>query len=106
MYTRIVRCTIKPNRKQDFDRTLNTEVLPELMKQSGLVDEVALYEESDPSQFVSITFWTNKEMANRYARDVYPRLISKLENLSYDIVVTGYEVNTSTMHRIAAGKAA
>ncbi len=106
MYTRIVRCTINPGSRQEFDRTLNTEVLPELVKQSGLVDTVMLYEETDPGQFVSITFWNNKDHASRYAREVYPRLIGKLERLSHDIVITGYEVNTSTMHRIAAGKAA
>ncbi len=101
-----MHCTINPGKKQDFERILNTEVLPVLVKQNGLVDTVMLYEETDPSQFVSITFWNNKEAASRYARDVYPQLIGKLETLSHSVIVTGYEVNTSTMHRIAAGKAA
>ncbi len=106
MFTRIAQCTIKPGRRSDFDRVLNTDVLPELVRQPGLVDVVIMYENGDPSEFVSMTFWQNKDYADRYGEERYLRYVTKLEPLSYGFSVAGYGVETSSMHRIAAGKAA
>jgi quinol monooxygenase YgiN len=106
MYSRVTQATIKPGRKAEFAQLLNESVMPELLKQPGCVDIVQLFQDTDPTQFVSITFWKTKADAERYGRDVFPRLISRLEPLSYNWVVNGYHVEMSTMHRIAAGKAA
>ena len=106
MFTRIVQCTIKPGRRGDFDRVLNTDILPDLVRQPGLVDVTIMYENNDLSEFLSLTFWKTREQAQRYGGEVYPRYVSKLEPLSYGFSVTAYNVETSSMHRIAAGKAA
>ncbi len=106
MFTRFAQCTIKPGRRTDFDRVLNRDILPDLIRQPGLVDVVVMYENSDPSEFVSLTFWKTKDYADRYGQDVYPRYLAQLEPLSYGFSISGYGVETSSMHRIAAGKAA
>ncbi len=106
MFTRVVQCTIKPGRRGEFDRVLNRDILPDLIRQPGLVDVAIMYENSDSSEFVSLTFWKSKDYADRYGQDVYPRYLAKLEPLSYGFSVSQYSVNNSSMHRIAAGKAA
>ncbi len=42
MFTRIVECHLKPERKQEFENKLRNEVLPILQKQPGFVDLIAL----------------------------------------------------------------
>jgi len=42
MFTRIVECHVKPERKQEFENKLRNEVLPILQKQPGFVDLIAL----------------------------------------------------------------
>ncbi|MGE5726523.1 MAG: antibiotic biosynthesis monooxygenase family protein [Acidobacteriota bacterium] len=106
MYTRIAQCTIKPGRKPEFSKALHEVILPQLTQQSGLVDAVELFEDTDPSQFASITFWQTKEQADTYGRELFPRFKALLDPLTYNFVVNSFNVETSTMHRIAAGKAA
>lgn len=106
MYTRIAQCTITSGKNAEFTRVLNNEVLPELARQSGFVDAIALYGNTEPGSVMSITFWQNKELADKYGREVFSRLIQKLQAVSSNWTVEGYNVETSTMHRIATGKAA
>jgi hypothetical protein len=106
MYTRIAQCTIKPGGNAEFTKVFTSEILPELTRQTGFVDSVAVYGDTDPRRVVSITFWNSKESAEQYGREVYPRLIRKLEPLSSDWTVQGYNVEVSTMHRVGISKAA
>ncbi len=106
MYTRIAKCNINPGKNSEVTRVLNNEILPELASQPGFVDAVELYGDNEPGTLVSITFWKTKEQAQQYHRDVFPRFAQKLESVTSNWTVTGYNVETSSMHRIAAGKAA
>ena len=49
MFTRIVECHVKPERKDDFENKLRNEVLPILQKQPGFVDLIALEPEDGRS---------------------------------------------------------
>ncbi len=106
MYTRIAQCTIKPGRRPKFSKVLHNVILPELTQQPGLADAIELFEDADPSQFASITFWQSKEHADAYGSAVFPRFKALLDPLTYNFVVNHFNVESSTMHRIAAGKAA
>ena len=107
MFTRIVECNVKPGKKDEFSNKLRNEALPILQKQPGFVDLIELVSESDPEQIVSISFWRSKEDAERYHREGYNRVLEMLKpHLRQDPTVQTYTVDTSTTHRIAAGKAA
>ncbi len=45
MFTRIVECHVKPEKKDEFNNKLRSEVLPILQKQPGFVDLIALASE-------------------------------------------------------------
>ena len=107
MFTRIVECHVKPERKDDFENKLRNEVLPILQKQPGFVDLIALEPEDGSERQLSISFWNNKLDAERYQRDQYSRIVDSIKPLlKRDPQVQTYTVAHSTPHRISASKVA
>jgi heme-degrading monooxygenase HmoA len=107
MFTRIVECHVKPERKDEFETKLRNEVLPILQKQPGFVDLIALQPEDDSDRQVSISFWNTKQDAERYQRDQFSRITDSIKPLlKREPMVQTYTVAHSTPHRIAASKAA
>lgn len=107
MYTRIVQCTVNPEKRNEFNRTLTSELLPQIRQQSGFVDVVEMFSSTDPNEFVCMTFWKDEASLDRYDEELFPTVVEKLSPcLSGEANVDNYNVETSTIHRIAAGKAA
>jgi heme-degrading monooxygenase HmoA len=107
MFTRIVECRVKPDKRDEFNNKLRNDVLPILQKQPGFVDLIGLTSESDAERVISVSFWKSKEDAERYHREQYNRIVDTLKpTLRKDPTVETFNVETSTTHRIAAGKAA
>lgn len=107
MFTRIVECHVKPGKKDEFSNKLRNEVLPILQKQPGFVDVIGLASEKDSERMVSISFWKTKEDAERYHREHFNQVKDLiLPLIKREPSVETFNVETSTTHRIAAGKAA
>jgi len=107
MFTRIVECTVRPDKKDEIQQRLRNEVLPLLQKQPGFVDEITLASEQDPERMVAISFWKTREDAERYHRETFPKVQDILKtSLKSSPKVETYNVQDSTAHRIAAGRAA
>lgn len=107
MFTRIVECHVKPEKREDFAHKLRNDVLPVLQKQPGFVDLIGLTSETEPERLLSVSFWNNKEDAERYHREHYNRLVDMLRPmLKRDPQIDTYTVDTSTTHRIAVSRAA
>ena len=107
MFTRIVECTVKPDKRDELLQRLRNEILPLLQKQPGFVDAIGLVSEHDTERMVAISFWKTREDAERYHRDTFPRVQDIVKPyLKGSMKVETYNVEESTIHRIAAGKAA
>jgi quinol monooxygenase YgiN len=107
MFTRIVECHVKPEKKDEFNNKLRSEVLPILQKQPGFVDLIALASENDPERMVALSFWNSKQDAERYHQEHFKKITEILKpHLRREPSVETYNVDTSTTHRIAAGKKA
>lgn len=107
MFTRIVECQVKPEKRDEFEDRLRNEVLSVLQKQPGFVDLIALESEDETERQVAISFWNTKQDAERYHREHYPRIAEMLKPyLKRDPRVETFNVGHSTTHRISAGKAA
>ncbi len=106
MYTRIVEITLKPGKLNEARDMMNREVAPVLRTQTGFVDSIALVSDTDQNTIVSITMWHTKAEAERYNNAQFPRLIEMIEPMMTRYNVKTFTVESSTFHKIAAGKAA
>ena len=107
MFARIVESTVKPEKRDELQQRLRNEILPLLQKQPGFVDTVGLASKHDPEHMVSISFWKSREDAERHHRENFSRIQDVVKPyLKGSIKVETFNVEDSTIHRIAAGKAA
>src|SRR6266849_5602660 len=107
MFTRTVEVTAKSGKARELATFINDRVLPILKKQAWFVDETVLVSESDPDRLLAISFWNTKEDAARYQKEQYPAVQEMIRHLlEAEPVVRTFNVDSSTQHKIAAGKAA
>lgn len=105
MHTLIIEGNIKSGKKAEFLAAWKKDVLTTLKKQQGFVDEILLFGESDAG--VGLSFWKNREDAERYQRGTFPKVNSALQHLMNGTpTVRSYTVEASETFRIATGKAA
>jgi hypothetical protein len=86
MFVRQVRAHFKPEKFDLFNKRFEKEVIPMLQKQKGFRDD-----------------WDTKEYADKYARDLYPTIHTKMEDMLKDTPqVRFFEVANSTAYNIHA----
>jgi heme-degrading monooxygenase HmoA len=107
MYTRTVEVTSKSGKARELTNIINEKVLPILKKQQGFVDETVLVSDKEDNRVLALSFWNSKEDAERYQREQYPAIHEMVRHLlAAEPVIRTFNVDSSTTHRIAAGKAA
>jgi len=107
MFTRTVEVTTKSGKGRELANTINDKVLPILKKQPGFVDETLLVSDAEPDRILALSFWNSKEDAERYHQEQYPAIREMVRHLlEAEPVIRTFNVDSSTTHRIAAGKAA
>lgn len=100
MYARIVTLNLKPNHLNDFNETLDKQVIPMLRKQTGFKDEVAFASPSG-TEIRVISLWDKKENAEAYNSTTYPEVLKMLSNvLEGTPQIKNYDVINSTFHKI------
>ncbi len=107
MFLLLIEGSVKPGKRDDFIKAWKKEILPNLKKQSGFVDEILNFALTDPERAVGLCFWKTQEDAERYHREVLPRITNSLQQLiAGPPTVRAFTVEASETFRIAAGKAA
>jgi len=107
IFTRAVEVTPKSGKARELTNAINEKVLPILKKQAGFVDETLLVSDTEPNQIFALSFWDSKEDAERYQREQYPAIHEMVRHLlEAEPVIRTFNVESSTTHRIAPGKAA
>jgi heme-degrading monooxygenase HmoA len=107
MFTRLVEVSSKPEKSREVANTINEKVLPILRQQAGFLDVTILTSEMEPNRVLALSFWKTKEDAERYQREHYEKTTEILSSLiESPPAVRTFNVHTSTLHKIAAGKAA
>ena len=107
MYTLIIEGTLQPGKKSEFVNYWNKEILPALKKQQGFVDEVLLFGSQDPDLGVGLSFWKSREEAERYHREVFPKLADAVQHLMTGApTVRPFNVEAAETFQVRAGKAA
>jgi heme-degrading monooxygenase HmoA len=107
MYTRVVEITSKSGKARELCNIIDDKVLPILKRQAGFVDETVIVSDTEPNRVLALSFWKTREDANRYAREQFDTVQKTVQNLLESApVVRTFDVHTSTMHKVAAEKAA
>jgi quinol monooxygenase YgiN len=106
MIQRIVTCNIQPDKLNQLRTALNDNFVPQIRKQSGFVDLIESIN-VDEGTFVCSTFWKSREDVNRYDAGLFQEIATALTPLlNTTPTVQTLEVETSTPHKIAAGRSA
>jgi heme-degrading monooxygenase HmoA len=107
MFTRTVEVITKSGKGKELANTINDKVLPILKKQTGFVDETVLVSDAEPNRILALSFWNRKEDAERYHGEQYPAVHEMVRHLlEAEPVIRSFNVDSSTTHKIVAGKAA
>jgi quinol monooxygenase YgiN len=107
MFTRTVEVITKSGKGKELANTINDKVLPILKKQTGFVDETVLVSDAEPNRILALSFWSRKEDAERYHREQYSAVHEMVRHLlEAEPVIRSFNVDSSTTHKIVAGKAA
>lgn len=107
MFTRVVEVTSKPGKGRELTRIVSEKVLSILKNQPGFLDEITLVSDENPDRILAVSFWNSKEDADKYQRENYARVTETIRSLiEGNPEVRTFNVEQSTLHKIAAGKAA
>lgn len=107
MFTRMVEVHTKPGKARDLSNTVTDKILNILKKQPGFVDELTLISTDNPDRVIALSFWQSEADANRYQREQFNH-VNELVRPYTDQPpsIQTFNVDSSTVHRIAKGKAA
>ena len=101
MYARHVSLNLKPNQREEFDKTFQKDILPLLRKQNGFRDEITF---SGPGgvDVTAISLWDNKASAETYNTTSYPEVLKTMARfIEGTPTVHTSDVVNSTFHKIA-----
>ncbi len=61
-------------KKEELVKVVRNEILPILRKQPGFLEIIPLFPETKTEKLVTITFWSEKTNAERYEREIFPKV--------------------------------
>ena len=106
MYARIINCSIKPAKVDEFRATLNGEFLPRIQSQPGFVDNIESLDTTS-GEFCCVTLWKSAADVERYESGLFQEIAKGITPLLEDTpTVQTLPVENSSAHNVKAGKAA
>ena len=96
MFARIAEFIPRLEQKEQFVKVLRNDVLPILKKQSGFLEILPFFPETKNEKMITITLWAEKRDAERYEREMYPKVEGILKAyLTTPVTFKHYNVETS-----------
>ena len=74
MFARIVEFTPHWDKREELTKTVKNQIVPILKKQMGFLEIMPFIPENRDEKVISITLWMEKKDAERYERDVFPKV--------------------------------
>lgn len=107
MFVRVVEINAKNGKGRELAHTVNDKVISVLKEHPGFVDEITLVSQENPDRMLALSFWKTREDAERYNREGFTRVNEIIRNqIESNPHVRTFDVATSTVHKIAASRAA
>jgi quinol monooxygenase YgiN len=107
MFARIVEFMPKVEKKEELVKVIRDEVLPILKKQAGFMELLPFFPEAKNEKAVAISLWTEKRNAERYEREVFPKVEGILKPyLTTPSTYKAYNVETTLCEHFVQALAA
>ncbi len=90
MFVRFLELDIRPEKKEEFVNTLKKEILPTLRTYNGFFDVVPVEIESEPTKFYAISLWLDRAEAERYQKELYPKIYDRLKPFLASPIILKY----------------
>lgn len=105
MFARFLEFDIRPEKKEEFVKTLKKEILPTLRTYNGFFDVVPMEIESEPTKFYAISLWLDRNDAEKYQRELYPKIYEILKPFIASPIILKYgKVDETIPARMAIHK--
>ncbi len=106
MFSRIVFWDCKREKINGLRQILINTVLPEMQRQPGFIDVIHATD-VDAGRTIAMSFWKTREDADRYGKEAFARITEPMRPfMQTEPTIHTMEVDISTVHKIAIGKAA
>ena len=101
MFARILTFEVKLEKKKEFVKVVNDQVLPILKKQIGFLEILPFFQKKMKEEKVlTVSLWTTRQDAERYERDFYPKVVDILNPfLTAPVEVNNYDLETTLCDR-------
>lgn len=107
MFARIVEFIPKLEKQEELVKVIRNEVLPILKKQTGFLEVLPFFPETKNEKVIAITLWMEKRNAERYEREVFPKVEEILKPyLTTPITYKPYNVETTLCEHFVQALAA
>jgi hypothetical protein len=108
MIARILNLELKLEKKEEFVKVVKNQVLPILKKQTGFLEILPFFpEKMREEKAITISLWTTKLDAERYEREVYPKVVDILKPfLTTPVEVKYYNLETTLCEHFVEALAA
>ena len=74
MFARILEFVPKMEKKEEFVRVIKNEVLPILKKQTGFLEILPFFPETETEKARIVSLWSEKKHFERYEKEWYPKV--------------------------------
>ena len=102
MYARIVEFIPKAETREEVVNVVRRDVLPILKRQPGFLEFLPFVPENKKDNVIAVTLWAEKQEADRYEREVYPKVEAILKPyLTTPITFKHYHVETTLCQHFA-----
>lgn len=82
MFARVLEIKTKRGQARALCTAIEKEVNPIVEKYSGFVEGTGLIPEESPDTVLAISFWQNKEAAEKYRTEGYPKVSAIFERFT------------------------
>ncbi|HXP16672.1 MAG TPA: hypothetical protein VN868_06190 [Terriglobales bacterium] len=107
MFARIVEFIPKLEKKEELVKVIRNQVLPILNQQPGFMEVLPFFSQTKNEKVIAITLWTEKRNAERYQREVFPKVEEILKPyLTTPITYKPYNVETTLCEHFVQALAA
>ncbi len=106
MISRTVDCKVKQEKFDEFRAKLANDLVPQIQQQPGFVDILESID-TESGHFVCTTLWNSSQDVQNYDNGLFQQIAGELVPLMEGApTVNTMQVETSSAHKIGAGKSA